>query len=814
MKRYLKAGLSRSQKIAILFFSVLIAVRIAGILFWGEIDQTYVGTTVDMTDAELIPCENVRQDFQSGERKLDQVELMFTGIADDRAGKIIMQIFKGDKLLYKTGISLTNINNDQWKNVTVNLLLNPEETYTLELNAEGCSAVPQMYMVSPAQAGAESIAASQNGEEIEGRYALRYIFCRWPSRTDRLLTSVLWLAVWLGLSLVIINFYKVKKRIQNSLSRILQLKHSEIVLAIIQLCLCYLILHDTDFEYQVPVKALLYFLSFFSAFHFQDRWASVSSFLNQGRKQNLFVILMFYSAFALVGQRIFLFPLNTRVGAPEIILYLLCVIWVVPLLAGLLQGMRWFGTQCFVKAPKMKTIHFFIVSSLVLVIPCIIALYAFNPAISSPDTQICMINNAHFLYGMADWHPFFYCLVLHCIQKVWDSTYAVVLVQCFFWVYVVEEGLFFLRKKGFNERILLALAVLLGFSASNVVHVVTIWKDIQYSLSLLWAMILLAKLTMDYDYYKSKGRWYIYVELVIALIGVHFYRKNGIVPYVLILFGAFFVLRKSMKAVVALFTTIIVVLAVRYPLYNHFAVQDLGNYGIYIGLGQDILGVYYAKGEVSEDTMAMVTQMTGFNNAEYAYYPTWSNASYHVEVTPGKFVANYMDTFLRNPVIMIRAVLCREDCLWNIFEGKEAVLGCVNYTQTMDGMEGYNGRTERWNDFYPARQENSFTVRLGDITSYTAENQLLQIIEWRSGLITLIAVVAISMFFLRKKGKHILTLAVPAGHILSLLLSTGWSDFRYFWPLNLMNIFMVMFAMYIYNHQNPERPEAILNDRD
>ncbi len=78
-----------------------------------------------------------------------------------------------------------------------------------------------------------------------------------------------------------------------------------------------------------------------------------------------------------------------------------------------------------------------------------------------------------------------------------------------------------------------------------------------------------------------------------------------------------------------------------------------------IGLSQDILGVYYAGGEVSEGTLQMVYIMTENNNAEYSYNPTGSLQSYDLAVEPVDFIKNYIQTFLRNPVIMARAVIVR-----------------------------------------------------------------------------------------------------------------------------------------------------------
>lgn len=55
------------------------------------------------------------------------------------------------------------------------------------------------------------------------------------------------------------------------------------------------------------------------------------------------------------------------------------------------------------------------------------------------------------------------------------------------------------------------------------------------------------------------------------------------------------------------------------------------------------------------------------------------------------------------------------------------------------------------------------------------------------------------VIFKKGRGGYLITLAPLFGHIMSLILSTGWSDFRYFWPLNLMNMALILLALVVAN---------------
>jgi hypothetical protein len=226
------------------------------------------------------------------------------------------------------------------------------------------------------------------------------------------------------------------------------------------------------------------------------------------------------------------------------------------------------------------------------------------------------------------------------------------------------------------------------------------------------------------------------------------------------------------------------------PVYKHFDIQPVES-GIYIGLSQDILGAYYSGGEVSESTLKMINVMTDKNDAEFFYTPTWSYQSYALNVSAKEFILNYLDTFIKNPVVMTRAIVDREDGAWDIYAGQDAALGCVNYYGTEDG----NGT---WNSNYPARNYTSIYQMTSAASDYTASSQWISAIEWRCGLFTLLGTIATLFMFIKKKNwKYLLLLSPSVGHFMSLLLSTGWSDFRYFWPLNLLNLALVFIVIII-----------------
>jgi hypothetical protein len=606
---------------------------------------------------------------------------------------------------------------------------------------------------------------------------------------DRLSVISLWVIFIVAFGMFLLYFEKIFEYVNLIFQYFVSRVSPTVFFAILELFYGAIIINCSGIDFQEPTKIIIYAVSLIAVMGYKDKMEYINCMKKSNLVNGCLYILYAYAAFALVGQRIFIYPLTIKVTGAGIFVYIITFLWFVPIVNSILYYLNWTSNNGFAKTTGMKTSLFVFICTSILLLPALYNLFANNPGISSVDTQSTMISNAQNLHGMYDWHPAFYCMVLRVIEEISNTTYMVIAVQYFFWAYVMIELLLFLRKHRIRESILIGVSVFLGFNAANLLYINTIWKDIPYTLSIVWILIILAKLSIDYEEYRCK--WYIYIEFIVAMVGACLYRKNGIVTFAIILLSVVIILRKNWKAVVASVIALVCVAFIKGPVYNYFEVVDSGRTGMYIGLGQDVLGVYYAGGEVSEETLEMITEMTNYNNDGYysSYTPTWSKASYNVDVAPKDFVINYIDTFINNPVLMIRAVIDREDALWDIFSGKDSVLDCVNYYGTQDWDED-------WNEYYPERHYVSMYTWMSSITNYTASSQWISAIEWRCGLFTLLGMISI-FYVVVKKGikRHVIIIVPLVGHVMSLLLSTGWSDFRYFWPMNLMNLALVMIVI-------------------
>lgn len=783
------------KKISISVLAVMILLRI-GYIMAGDIDREYyVSADIDLTAARAIPCIDVKQTFQSEKSRLNSIELVFDQLQDDRVGEVTLKIVQADDLIYQTNISLNNMNNLEWKKVYVNAPLTQDKEYTICLSAsEECTQIPVLLAVKEEKKTPEAVNSVFNGQETGEQVAIRYGYLKFPGRLDRMISSSLWIIFFAVCTVVIIYLEDIMKK-SKELCKYRPAIRTDVFTAILEVLFCLIILNCSGIDFQESTKIFFYGISLCAALKIEDKKEYVYLLVEKVYKKMALFATYLYAAFSLVGQRIFIYPLTLKVTADRFFVFAVTVAWFVPVVWSFLYWMDCFGRLAVrYDMNKKRSFKLIIVLMALLLLPAFYNLAANNPGISSRDTLACMGYNAHNLRGMMNWHPAFYCMVLSMILKIWDSTYAVIFVQYFFWLYVMLEFLLYLRKKGLKDGVILFIAFFAGINAANFMHLNTIWKDVPYALSFLWVLVILFRLSVDGDEYRRS--WYIYAELVVALTGTFFYKKNGPAAVSVVVIFMVVMLRRNIKIWCTLLVTVLLILFIKYPLYSYFEVKDMGRYGMYIGLSQDILGAYYSGGQVSEETLKMINVMTDYNNAEYEYNPTWAGQSYDLDVEPVEFIANYIDTFLKNPVLILRAVIDREDAVWDIYPGQDTVLRGVDYHLAND--------EEQWKKYYPDRVYISLYDQMSEFTAFTARSQWISAIEWRSGLFMLLGLLSTVFVILRKGVKECLLIIAPVlGHILSLMLSTGWSDFRYFWPINLMNMCIIFGVLMIVN--NPIR---------
>lgn len=349
-----------------------------------------------------------------------------------------------------------------------------------------------------------------------------------------------------------------------------------------------------------------------------------------------------------------------------------------------------------------------------------------------------------------------------------------------------------LYNKGIKLKFLVVFCVMLTMIPTNGIHIVTLWKDIPYSISLLWLTLLFAKI-ISRDQLYTKSILFI-IEITLALICVYFFRQNGIVVYIfsVIALIIIFLKRNQFKPLWGIVFSLIIILMIQFPLYKALNVKSATQGSKYIGLLNDIAGVYFSRGDISKETEDFLEKVVDIEEFRGTHSFYWADSQYYTpelhKIKSIEFIGMYIDTFLRNPVLMTNNILCRLDMYWNITKGKRGVINVINFTGCDCGSSGLkNIRIDRRPIF--------LTSYINRISGFTVTYNPLLVIFWRFG-IWIVFLFTTFLFVIKNKKFEILLLGLPIlTNILSLALSSGWMDYRYGWSIFITVPFVMLFSI-------------------
>lgn len=400
----------------------------------------------------------------------------------------------------------------------------------------------------------------------------------------------------------------------------------------------------------------------------------------------------------------------------------------------------------------------------------VVVLIAYNPAITSPDSR-SVLWQAKGLLPLTNWHTPFYILLVKLIVSVWDNLTFLALLHAAFFAFSVAQGASLLCALKASRWCGMLYGFIIALSPGNALLSVTLWKDVPYASALLWLTVLIARTLLPG---RAKGLCY-WAQVTIALVLVVGLRQNGIVPF-LVLAAAFPLVVRRREALISVGIACLCAMVFFGPVFDALGIDRDAGGGKYIGLGQDMVFVCERGGDLDEQAQAMVDTLRA--SSKYKFSPYRATLSYALDVPMGDFIGAYLRTALHNPVLIAESIIDRMDYVWDIAPGRNFIYATANNVQANEWQ------FEDWTEYYPARSENALTAVYDQVRALCVQEPLNDLI-WRPGWLVAAAVGAVLFTLFRRRGRLLIVMLPMVGQVLSLLLSTAWSDYRYFWPLGL-----------------------------
>jgi hypothetical protein len=549
------------------------------------------------------------------------------------------------------------------------------------------------------------------------------------------------------------------------------------------------------------MDVLLILLSLISGLVFNKIIKSkcLSQFVNTRFQKIMFLLVTFYSSIAIINNQVFMMGEQFHIDLNGISIFLLFSIWIISIEILFLFSLDWISRRisrkkAFIGEKKKSSLYTYWIFIFVIemLIWCLY-LIAFNPANMSPDS-ISQWKEALGIEPLSDWHPAFHTLIIRLIINIYPSPSLVAIVQMIFGAAVIASFLIFLIKYyGMSHKMAIFVAVLFSSTPNNGVNIVTLWKDIPYTISLLWLTLLLARLVTQKRSFAYS--WLNLFFLSISLAFVYLFRHNGLVPFICsIVFLLIWVLmKKNYKLIFSIAGALIIVLCIKGIIYPTLKVIPNPPGVQYAAPVHGIASAVYYGGELSQETQSFMEGIMPKEEWKRLYNPysadpyifdnPYNFTTKISQYSASKIVYMYIDTLIKNPGIVLSDRLNGLNLLWDFSQPQFA----------------YNNKFSNGvfdNSLGLTRHKNRLTSLFSKILDFSGENPLLNVIIWRGG-VYLILLLITSYYCIIRKLHAFWVLVIPCvTNILSLIVSMAWQDYRYVYFEFYLTIFIFLFVIY------------------
>jgi hypothetical protein len=526
----------------------------------------------------------------------------------------------------------------------------------------------------------------------------------------------------------------------------------------------------------------------------------------QGRWRMLFfVAITLFSSFSLVGNDLFFEFSFLNFTVKNVSLFLLTSLVVFPIeLFILYLFKKWHGrlnsNQYYIFNPILLWFIFFVIISLIWSI----YLCAFYPALMSADSMD-QWQQALGLSPLTDWHPAFHTITIKWLMHLYQYPSIVSIVQIIFAASVVSSFLLFLCTKGLPIKFAIIIATVFPALPNNGVNIVTLWKDIPYTVSLLWLTLVLGKLIFDSN--KFSKSFVNLLSLIGALCSVGLFRHNGIIVFFLsVIFLLVFAIKyKNIKYVVSILMACLILFLIKGPLFTYYQVSPTPAGIKFTAPIHGVGSTVYHEKNISPKTLSFLENIMPVEDWVLYYSPYTANP--YLFNTPNDFMKKlsshstpeilniYMESLIRNPIIVLYDRLEGVNLIWDIAQSGKA----YNYRYADGIIENNVGITG---------VDNFLTKNINEILEVSSRIQVVDALLWRGGIYTvflLLIIYYILLFGLWDK----LVLFIPViGNIVSLIFSMAWQDYRYVYFEFFITGFILLYVLLIQNNKSSEQVES------
>ena len=419
--------------------------------------------------------------------------------------------------------------------------------------------------------------------------------------------------------------------------------------------------------------------------------------------------------------------------------------------------------------------------------------YGLNPGNMSYDTYN-QVNQLKGIISYNTWHPIGHTLFMGLLLKIWNNYAIITIFQILFFAAITSSFYRFLLKYKVKWQLVYFTAIIMVAIPSVGINLVTQWKDIPFTIGLLWGTLILFKMNIEENYFQKPIKA---VEFALCLLSISLFRFNGILAFITMIVYAFgYVLRKkymkrNLYISIAFVLTIFFVINVVVPKYLNAVPNPPGMKlrPIYQGYA----GIYIAGKEESlkEESQNLIETVSSPEQIHDFYNPYFADT---ISTNTPNFLNNlskiktpaalkiYLEAFIIHPEIILGDKFNLSVSMWSVTADRFSYNNA--YTTAI--------QKEMIEEFGVERNENKLTEIINKFAIFTfTENYLLNTLVWRTGFYLSLEFVLLLYLILKKDRRISLFIPLLCNGVI-VFLTMPAQDYRYLWFIFLLFPFLAL----------------------
>ncbi|WFB58113.1 DUF6020 family protein [Paenibacillus sp. BR1-192] len=444
-----------------------------------------------------------------------------------------------------------------------------------------------------------------------------------------------------------------------------------------------------------------------------------------------------------------------------------------------------------------------------ILISWLIYFFSFYPGLMSGDSLDQWRQLSTFEFG--DAHPIYDTLFKLLVTRIWYSPAAIVLAQMIFLLMVLLYAFHTLAQHKVSSKVLWLTSIIISVIPTNSMMIISIWKDITYSISILLLTVILINIySKEQAWFSKKSN---VILFAVSLLLVLMFRHNGIIPVIGLIVALLFAFKSRWKQILLISISVLLCFFgskfILTKALNMSPSPSILTFNVPI---QQIASVLASSSNEIDEYQksvidkAMPTELWAKNYNPYlvdtiVFNPNFNMLVFNEPEYKKDFIKVWVELAYKHPITFIKSWINQTSIVWRISEPINSNTYFTEREIPVTGVETL--------DRYKLKSESitpELKSKITKILNRTQESDVVWFL-WRPAFYIFLSIIFSIVLMFRNRLKILITVLPVFLNALGLLAAIPAQQSRYLFPSILCTFILIPLCFAEFGRKQEVRDE-------